>query len=46
MYIKKFWSLGVTLYVLKFGRAPYEGKTVQEIESKILNDDIVFPNNM
>ena len=38
MYINKLWSLGITLYVLKYGKAPFEGKTVKEIENKILND--------
>ena len=42
MFFKKFWSLGITLYVLKFGRAPFEGKTIKEIEEKITRNDIHF----
>lgn len=40
------WSLGVALYVLKFGRAPFKGRQEVEIYKKIKNNKTIFPNDL
>ena len=39
-----YWSLGVTLFLLKTMKNPFMGKTHQEFEENILNSVVDFSN--
>lgn len=39
------WSLGVIMYTLLYGNAPFEGKTKSETYSNIEYKALQFPNN-
>ena len=36
------WALGVLLYELLHGQAPFKGKSFEEIKNKIKNGDVLF----
>ncbi|KAH8821671.1 BcCMK3, calcium/calmodulin-dependent protein kinase [Xylogone sp. PMI_703] len=40
------WSMGVSLYCLRFGRIPFERSGVLEMYEAIKNDDVVFDQDM
>jgi hypothetical protein len=37
------WSLGVSIYLMLFGRLPFTGKTVHALYRSIVEDDLVIP---
>ena len=37
------WSLGVTLYMLLYGKAPFGGSNFREISAAVRSEEIVFP---
>lgn len=39
------WSMGVSLYCLKYGRIPFERPGVLELYDAIKQDELQFPNN-
>lgn len=41
-YASDYWSLGISLYILIFGKAPYQGQTFEEIKNQILNKEIIL----
>jgi [calcium/calmodulin-dependent protein kinase] kinase len=40
------WSMGVTLYCLRYGKIPFERKGVLELYESIRNDDVEFPGEL
>lgn len=38
------WSMGVTLYCLRYGRIPFEKESIIELYDSILNDEVVYEN--
>ena len=38
-----WWAFGVLLYELRFKKSPFKAKTIDEMQNKILREDIVFP---
>ena len=39
------WSLGVTFYYLFFGKLPFNGKDIFELQQSILNDEPTYPDD-
>ena len=39
------WSMGVTLYCLRFGRVPFRTDAMLDLYSSILNDDVPVPDD-
>jgi serine/threonine protein kinase len=37
------WSLGVTMFMLLFGQAPFTGSNFLEISESVRNDNLIFP---
>ena len=37
------WSAGIVFYVLVCGRVPFDGKTMSELNKKVVEDDVNFP---
>jgi [calcium/calmodulin-dependent protein kinase] kinase len=40
------WSMGVTLYCLRYGRIPFDKKELLELYDSIRNDDVVLPGEL
>ncbi|OBZ89762.1 Serine/threonine-protein kinase 32A [Choanephora cucurbitarum] len=40
-----WWSLGVTMFELLFGRRPFNGQTSEELRNAIINDPLVIPDD-
>lgn len=40
-----WWSMGVVLYELLFGKRPFRGRTSKEIASKIVKSPLTFPSS-
>lgn len=38
-----WWSMGVVIYELLFGKRPFRGRSSKEIASQIIKTSIVFP---
>ena len=38
-----WWAFGVLLYELRFKKSPFYAQTLDEVQNKILREDIVFP---
>ncbi|KAG2208381.1 hypothetical protein INT46_001050 [Mucor plumbeus] len=38
-----WWSLGVTMFELIFGKRPFDGETNEKVKESILNDPLVIP---
>ncbi|KIJ66724.1 hypothetical protein HYDPIDRAFT_85953 [Hydnomerulius pinastri MD-312] len=40
-----WWSFGITIYELLFGRRPFDGRTSEKMTKSILNDPLKFPDD-
>ncbi|KAI9340978.1 kinase-like domain-containing protein [Pilaira anomala] len=40
-----WWSMGIVLYELLFGKRPFRGKTNDALQQAILNDPVCFPES-
>lgn len=40
-----WWSLGIVIYELLFGRRPFRGKSNEALQHAILHDNVQFPEN-
>ena len=43
MFQLDWWAFGVLLYELRFKKSPFKADTIDELQNKILREDIVFP---
>ncbi|ORZ13476.1 kinase-like domain-containing protein [Absidia repens] len=41
-----WWSLGVTMFELLFGKRPFTGKSSEQVTEAILNGKVTFPDNV
>ncbi|CAO3595967.1 unnamed protein product [Absidia cylindrospora] len=41
-----WWSLGVTMFELLFGKRPFTGKSSEQVSEAILNGKVTFPDNV
>jgi len=41
-----WWTYGVLIYIMMFGRPPFRGKTSKETINKIMSGEFTFPDNI
>ena len=40
------WALGVTLYIFTFGKLPFEGSNILELNQSVIHNDLTFPRKL
>lgn len=42
----EIWAMGVSLYLLVYGRVPFSGKSLLEVYQHIQGDAVAFPDSV